>query len=66
MRGQNHHSAWPRRIVFILALSAVVLGAMLITESTPRSMWEGFWAVDRCLDHGGRWNYDPGECDFGE
>ena len=25
-----------------------------------------FWEVDKCLDRGGKWNYDDGVCEFEE
>ncbi|WP_157674073.1 hypothetical protein [Endozoicomonas ascidiicola] len=25
-----------------------------------------FWDVDKCLDRGGKWDYDKEQCDFGD
>lgn len=25
-----------------------------------------FWDVDKCLDRGGRWDYEKEQCDFGD
>jgi hypothetical protein len=27
-------------------------------------VWSGFFAFDTCLDRGGVWNFDEGECSF--
>jgi len=38
--------------------------ALLVTLIAPKIV--RFWHVDRCLDRGGRWNYDQGRCELGE
>ena len=43
-----------------LTLAALAAVALIIC-----GYWlKGFLAIDRCLDNGGRWNYDRGECEY--
>ncbi|WP_421921919.1 hypothetical protein [Maricaulis maris] len=47
-----------RRIAIgvLIGISMLVVGAILLF-ALPTD------PIDRCLDHGGRWNYDAAECE---
>jgi hypothetical protein len=51
------------RMVFALFAAPIGIGllAPLIAPRIVRS-----WRIDRCLDHGGRYSYDDGRCEFVE
>ena len=46
---------------FFAAFIGVALLAVIIAPKLIR-----FWRVDTCLDHGGRYNYAEGRCEFQE
>ena len=47
-------------MVRVTKLLAAVLALMFLLH------WcHGFISIDRCLDNGGRWNYDAGSCKGG-
>jgi hypothetical protein len=41
--------------------AALIGGALLATILAPKLIR---WRVDTCLDHGGRYNYAEGRCEF--
>lgn len=43
-----------RRLLFLIGMMVLVMGAYYL---------RGCVLVDRCLDAGGRWNYEAAECD---
>ena len=47
-----------RHLVFAAAAVVVLAGLVLFA-------WREF-AIDRCLDHGGRWDEQENRCDMGE
>jgi hypothetical protein len=54
-----------REARFVLSFFAIVIGiALLATLIAPKIV--RYCRVDRCLDQGGRYNYDNGLCEFGE
>ena len=45
----------------------IVLATLVLAASIICGYWlKGFLAIDHCLDNGGRWNYDRGECEYAE
>ncbi|WP_308364698.1 MULTISPECIES: hypothetical protein [unclassified Microbulbifer] len=50
---------WSRKAI-LSGLAFLVLGALLLV----RMHFVLLWQVDACLDAGGRYNYEPGACDF--
>jgi len=47
--------------IFVVLIS--IIGFAIILFFVINWMKE-FLAIDTCLDHGGRWNYEIGECEF--
>ena len=47
----------------IVGISALVIGSIIILYFVF-NWFKEFLAIDSCLDHGGRWNYELGECEF--
>ena len=46
-------------------MKRIVLGAgALLAVLIALTFWWANDPVDRCLDHGGSWNYDREACDF--
>jgi hypothetical protein len=41
-------------LLAILGVAALVVAIVVLTPFDP---------IDRCLDHGARWNYDTGKCE---
>jgi len=42
-----------------------IIVGLIIVFMLAASIWvRNFLAVDSCLDEGGRWNYELGECEF--
>jgi hypothetical protein len=48
----------PMRVFFIVAIALAVLSGLCVW--VRNSEW---WQVDRCLDAGGRWNYETQICE---
>jgi hypothetical protein len=45
----------------------IVLATLTLAASIICGYWlKGFLVIDHCLDNGGRWNYDRGECEYVE
>jgi hypothetical protein len=47
-----------RKILWIIVLIALLAGVIVLIIKVNR-----FLEIDRCLDHGGKWNYAIDRCD---
>jgi hypothetical protein len=50
------------RMKIFFALGAVIIMTALFFPI--KSHWDLFWDIDSCLDRGGRFNHEAGECEF--
>ncbi len=53
---------WRRRIKRPLQIALILL-TLVVSALLVYLLTSDFLAIDRCLDRGGRWNYEKGTCD---
>ncbi|MFC5270591.1 hypothetical protein [Adhaeribacter terreus] len=50
--------------VKIIAVTGIIL-CLIIISILAYFNTKDFWAIDACLDKGGRWNYETKKCEYG-
>lgn len=56
---------WSKSEVLIMKKKRIFIIVLLLVLLLVFAYWfKGYMAVDKCLDNGGRWNYEKSICEY--